>query len=246
MTNRENVSKLVCLLLDGTTTDENLVERVDGFLRPPPPPPVFPVKQETIRIVDADQTHRIEWEFMTTGLVPLGFEFGDVVRDGNRLRRIIAHDESTNRAWFTADAESDVVREDVIASGRFERYAPDDALRDRLSSILSDDDDDDDLADRVRAELRGVPRFAVAQNGLKIGALISHKVLGWDDMTVHLAERGLAFGDVVVDGTRNRLHRVVAYKDGKLWITSATTGNSIVFDDNPDHFEKQSAKFRPQ
>ena len=232
MSTRENVSKLFPVLLDESTTDATLVGKLEGFLETIRPP-TFPVEQKTIKIGQDDLT----WESMTTDLV--GFEFGDVVRDrcSDCLRRVIAHDKE-GYVWVTSKQNRDAVIKTMLSPGRFERYAPDDAaLCDRLSSILSDGGGGG-LADRVVAEIKKIPQFPVAQNGLQIWAVGENPVFGWDDMTVNLAARGLAFGDVVVDETRNRLHRVVAYKDDKLWITSARTENRIVYDPSPDDFVK--------
>ena len=241
MAARDNLSKLFPVLLDDTTTDENLLERLEEFMGTIRPP-AFPVKQETIRI----GSDIFPWESLTTDLV--GFEFGDVVLDVNEncLHRVIARDKE-DHMWVASKITCGAIIR--TSPGTIKRYAPDDAaLCDRLASILSDDalcdrlasilsDDDGDLADRVRAEIEKIPQFPVAQNGLQIVG----KTFVWDEMTVNLAARGLAFGDVVVDKTRNRLHRVVAYKDDNLWITSAKTENDIVWDPNPDQFEKYQA-----
>ena len=234
MAARDNLSKLFSQLIEDATTDATLVGRLEGFLETIRPP-TFPVKQETIRIVESRWSDDFKWESLTTDLGQLGFEFGDVVVDGkeNCLRRVIAYDKGDNLLWFTDKNYSDNAMKAKFVSGRFERYDPNDAaVRDRLSSILSAGGDD--VMDRARAELQKVPHFKVPQNGLKL----TGTWFGWDDTTAKLAERGFKFGDVVVDKTKNRLHRVVALKGGELWITSATCKNGIAFDANPDDFVK--------
>lgn len=221
------VSRLVSLLLEETTTDENLEETVRGFLQTTREP-TFPVKQDHIKIVEDNWSGTLTWKALTTNLARRGLAFGDVVREGDSLHRVVA--DADTSVWRTASTTTDVISQSSSQGEKYDRGPDVDAFRRKLYYVINHPD----VIDRVRDELEKIPEFAVPQNGLRFGV----NKFDWDHMTVRLQELGFAFGDVVVDGETQHLHRVVAWEDGHLWITSSQVENSITYSDCPDNFKK--------
>lgn len=229
---------LINLLLDTDETD--LVNVVDGFLEPLRPP-TFAVESKGFEIREPGWRGTFSWESATTHLAELGYAFGDVVTSNkNQLRRVIAVDEGS--VWITCGVNSNIVRKmSVEAFGHYEKHETAGSEVRRLAAAIpyagEDGHDIEGMIALLEAKVRDTPRFAPAQISLNFQGTSGLVTLRWDAMTTKLAERGLAFGDVVADGGK-RLHRVVAYVEPNLWITSSEEPDKIVGDAEADRFEK--------
>ena len=215
----ENRNRLVNLLLEAKSNDDNLERIIDEFF----------VSPQTLEFVEPPSwSGTFTWDSLTTDLGGLGYSFGDTIRDDDCLRRMISFDKKNGRVWVTSRLDPNTIEyafEKLFLSDT-KKYDAEADVR-RLASACHGDDTERTIT-LLESEIRDTPRFRAAQQGLSVrgvdGAVIA---LLWDEMTTNLAKRGLAFGDVVENQRTNRLHRVVAH-GADLWVTSETDPNKII------------------
>ena len=239
--------ELIHLLLE-TANDDDLVGTVEEFLEPLRPP-TFLVTPEELEIVEKGWSGKFTWSEMTTGLAELGYAFGDVVvsRDKNWLRRVISIPSvPSDIVWITSTTGCPSIIGKMCANSfrtSYSKYQTAGADVQRLSGstpFTGEYGTDVEAAiARLENKIKDTPRFPTEQTGLRFQTVSGNAItLSWDDMTTRLAERGLAFGDVVSNEREKRLHRVVAFTGERLWITSSKEPDKIIWDSDVDSFEK--------
>lgn len=210
-------------LLVSKANDDNLGTILEDFLEGARGPR-FPAEHTALVVSGSDVPgFTFTWDDMTTRLEGIGFEFGSILhhKSRNELCRAIALDEK-GALWVTRGNTIEAHVGDVESG--FETYetsVSDRIIRERLGDATTD------LAHLLESILGELPSFPKSE--LIVSGSEGNVALTWDDMTTHLKELGLAFGDVLAYKKGNYLCRAVGYQKGrdKLCTTSSHAANRV-------------------